>query len=117
MTARRRLTMLQRLKIFEAHGGNCHICDRKIEAGEAWDLDHVRALALGGEDEPENLAPVHRSCHRGAGSKSSDDTARVAKAKRQKAKHYGLGKSKRGFRKAEPQRTATRPIEKWRAWE
>ncbi|MEM9762118.1 MAG: HNH endonuclease, partial [Pseudomonadota bacterium] len=49
-----------RLRIFEAHDGICHISGRKIEAGDAWDLEHRTALADGGEHREGNLAPALR---------------------------------------------------------
>ena len=39
-----------RLRVFEAHGGVCHLSGRKIRAGEEWDCDHVKALINGGEN-------------------------------------------------------------------
>jgi 5-methylcytosine-specific restriction protein A len=86
---RRRYSAKQRAAIFAEHGGECHICGGKIGVGEAWDLDHVIPLALGGDDEPANLRPAHVKCHRGAGGKTAEDVATIAKAKRREAKHAG----------------------------
>lgn len=33
-----------RLRVFEKFGGICQLSNRKIMAGEAWDLDHIKAL-------------------------------------------------------------------------
>lgn len=87
---RRRLSSTARLAIFTKHRGICHICEGPIDGvREPWDLDHVVPLALGGDDDPENLRPVHTRCHRGAGSKTSADAAQIAKAKRVERKHAG----------------------------
>lgn len=61
---RRRLTSIQRLSLFDKHGGRCHLCKGKITVREKWDLDHVIPLAIGGADDLANLAPAHDTCHR-----------------------------------------------------
>jgi 5-methylcytosine-specific restriction protein A len=89
MTARRPLSPMRRLRVFEAAGGLCHLCGLRIQVGEKWEVEHRRALALGGEDDDANLSPAHKSCH---AEKTTDDLARTAKAKRMKAKHLGIRK-------------------------
>lgn len=86
-TPRRSMSPRRRLRIWEAHKGRCHICDQPIQTGEPWDVEHIRPLALGGEDTDANCAPAHRKCHRGKG-----DATRIAKAKRSKARHIGVVK-------------------------
>lgn len=85
-TPRAKISTRARLAVWEAHGGICCICGRKIEAGEKWIAEHVRALELGGADDQSNLAPAHESCAR---EKTRDDHRRAAKAKRVKARHVG----------------------------
>lgn len=95
MTRRRSLSPTARLRIFTEHHGVCDICGDVIDGvREPWDLDHRIPLALGGEDTDDNLRPVHGRCHRGAGSKTSDDVARIAKAKRVERKHMGAHRPK-----------------------
>jgi hypothetical protein len=84
---RRSLSARQRIKIFEAAKGICHICEQKIRVGEKWDADHIVPLALGGS----YMAPSHVTCH---ATKTKDDVARIAKAKRQSARHHGAKQSK-----------------------
>ncbi len=82
-----RRTLLQRLAIFEAHGGRCHICGERIDGPrERWDVEHVIPLALGGEDEDGNVAPAHVACH---ARKTTQDRRDIAKANRVRAKHQG----------------------------
>ncbi len=81
--ARKSLSPMQRLKVFEAAGGVCHICSQHIQVGERWDVEHVIPLALGGMDGGTNLKPTHALCHAG---KTKTDVASNAKAKRSKAK-------------------------------
>jgi 5-methylcytosine-specific restriction endonuclease McrA len=85
-TPRRKLSTRDRLAVWEEHRGVCCICAAKIQVGEAWIVEHRRALELGGADTRENMAPAHERCAR---AKTKDDHARTAKAKRVKAKHIG----------------------------
>jgi 5-methylcytosine-specific restriction enzyme A len=93
VTSRRSLSPLQRERIFLANGGVCHLCGRKIRAGEPWDVSHDRPLALLGEDGGDNLKVAHRACH--AIQTREQDAPRIAKAKRQSAKHLGIRKASR----------------------
>ncbi|MDR7037362.1 5-methylcytosine-specific restriction endonuclease McrA [Methylobacterium sp. BE186] len=92
MASRKRWSASARLRIFLAHNGHCHVCGGKITVGEAWDLDHIIALALGGDDEEGNLAPAHRKgCH--AGKTAAEDVPAIAKAKRRAQRHLGIRKA------------------------
>lgn len=102
-----------RARIFKNRGGRCHLSGRKIRPGEPWDLDHIVALVNGGENRESNLAPALRDKHR---QKTAADVAEKATVARKFAMNIGIRKPSRlkgqGFRKAAPQRSATRPIEK-----
>jgi 5-methylcytosine-specific restriction endonuclease McrA len=103
-----------RLRVFERHGGICHLSGRRIRAGEQWDVDHVLALVNGGEHRELNLAPALRDKHR---EKTASDVAEKSRNYRKRAAHLGLKPSRQkiksaGFRKASPQRSASRPIER-----
>jgi 5-methylcytosine-specific restriction endonuclease McrA len=76
-----------KLRVFEAHGGVCHLSGRKIRAGEPWDCDHVKALINGGENRETNLAPALRDKHR---IKTAQDVAEKADTYRRRSKHLGL---------------------------
>jgi 5-methylcytosine-specific restriction enzyme A len=76
-----------RLRIFEAHGGVCHLSGRKIAAGELWDIDHIIALINGGLHRESNLAPALRDKHR---EKTADDVAEKAKVARKAKANLGL---------------------------
>lgn len=94
-----------RLRVFERHGGRCHLSGRLIRAGDQWDCDHVIALINGGEHRESNLAPALRDAHR---EKTAEDVAIKSKIARMRAKHLGVfPKSKtplrsRGFQKSRP---------------
>lgn len=76
-----------RLRVFEAHAGRCHITGRKILPGDAWELEHVRPLHLGGENRETNLAPALVAAHR---EKTAGEMTAKAKADRIRAKHLGI---------------------------
>lgn len=82
----RRMSTTRRVRIFDTAGGLCHLCERKIRVGEAWDVEHVIPYALTRDDSDENLRPAHVGCHK---AKTKDDVATIAKAKRVSAKHRG----------------------------
>ena len=85
---RRRLTALQRARIFDSHEGVCTFCRLKIDGvREPWDVSHDVPLALGGADDETNWRPAHQSCHRQ--HTAEVDAPQIAKAKRVRAKHIG----------------------------
>jgi len=88
---RRRMTSLRRARIFDSHGGTCHLCGVKIGVGEAWEAEHIIALEISGDDSDDNLAPAHVACHR---AKTAEDAGRIAKARRVYAKHIGAHRAK-----------------------
>jgi 5-methylcytosine-specific restriction protein A len=88
-TPRKPLTPTQRLKLFEDHKGKCGICGLKIQAGEKWIDEHLRALGLAGSNDMENRAPAHVKC---AADKTKQDVSDIARAKRRKMRHLGIKK-------------------------
>jgi 5-methylcytosine-specific restriction endonuclease McrA len=76
-----------RLSLFLKRKGICSDCTRKIEAGNAWDIDHILPLAMGGTNATENLQILCRPCHRSKTTQS--DIPRIAKTKRLNARHLG----------------------------
>jgi 5-methylcytosine-specific restriction protein A len=76
-----------RLRVFLAHGGVCHLSKRPIRVGEAWELEHVKPLHLGGENRESNLAPALVAPHR---EKSASEMTAKAKADRIRQKHLGI---------------------------
>ena len=76
-----------RLNLFLKRKGTCTSCSQKIDAGKAWDIDHILPLALGGTNELKNLQIFCKPCHQSKTSQS--DIPRIAKTKRLKARHLG----------------------------
>ncbi|HXF89549.1 MAG TPA: hypothetical protein VNK48_14430 [Xanthobacteraceae bacterium] len=96
---RRRRTRIERLAIAEAHGWQCCICRLKIDPlREPWILEHVLALAAGGRDSDDNIAPAHQRC---AIEKTKDDLRAIAKDRRVLLKRFGVKKRAtfRGWRR------------------
>lgn len=83
---RKPISRTLRARVFDKANGCCHLCGGKITASDAWDVDHVLPLALGGSDNESNFAPAHQVCHRG---KTAVDVGMIRKADRQRAKFIG----------------------------
>jgi 5-methylcytosine-specific restriction endonuclease McrA len=107
-----------RARVFAAKGGRCHRCTRLIDAagGEAWTCEHLVALINGGQNHESNLDVTCSWC---LPIKNAEDVAEKSRVYRKAAKNIGvdLRPSQRriqspGFRKAGPQRSASRPIER-----
>lgn len=94
----------------------CPDCGNPIRPGQKKAFDHDKPLADGGTHSEANLRAIHeRPCH---AIKTAAEAKARTKARSQFAAIHGIKASKsavrsQGFRKAGPQRTATRPIEKW----
>lgn len=78
-----------RLRVFERHGGICHLSGRRIRAGEPWDIDHVVALVNGGVHRESNLAPALCDKHR---EKTAADVAEKSMIYRKRTKNLGIKK-------------------------
>ena len=113
---RRPISTTKRMKLLAAHGECCAGCAISL-SGRVWHLDHAIPLAMGGDDEPHNWQPLCVQCH---AEKTGKDVPAIAKAKRREARHKGARAPRkpiqsRGFAKAAPQSSATRPLTK-RVW-
>ena len=99
-----------RVRVFEAAGGRCAVCSRKITASDTWQADHIVALINGGENRERNLQCLCGWCHK---AKTRADVAEKSVIARSRAKHLGIRKPSRlqgrGFPKFEKQHTATTP--------
>lgn len=78
-----------RLRVFEKHKGRCGLTNRMIRPGDKWDLDHIVALALGGQHRESNLVPVLRDAHK---IKTASDVKQKAKNDRVRKRHIGIQK-------------------------
>lgn len=73
-----------RLRVFDVAGGRCHLCSRKIAAGEYWQADHVIALCNGGTNREGNLKPACRNC---CYAKTAEDVAEKAEVAATRKSH------------------------------
>ncbi len=86
-----------RQRVFDAHDGICHLTGRAIQPGEAWELEHVVALILGGEHRESNMAPALKEAHK---RKTATEMAVKSKIARVRKKHIGIKQEKpNGFSK------------------
>lgn len=105
MTKRRHWSTRDRMKLLTKYDHRCHICQMRIEPGDAWDVSHERPLAMLGADDDENTKPAHRKCHRIVTAKVDQPT--IAYAKKLEATHLGATAPSRA---KIPQRTKTRTV-------
>jgi 5-methylcytosine-specific restriction protein A len=90
-----------KLRVFMAHGGRCYLSGRPIRPGDKWEVEHVLALTLGGENRETNLAPALVEPHK---AKTAIDKKLKSQAERRAKKHLGIHRPKgkiqsRGFDK------------------
>ena len=78
MTTRRALTTLDKLKIM-VRQAVCPACGEKLGNLGDCEFDHEHSLAMGGEDDLDNLRAKHVDCH---AKKTARDAAARAKVKR-----------------------------------
>jgi 5-methylcytosine-specific restriction endonuclease McrA len=80
-----------RQRVFDQHGGICHLTGRKIQPGEKWELEHIRALILGGQHRESNLAPALSEAHK---IKTATEMKVKAKTDAVRKKHLGITRPK-----------------------
>lgn len=84
---RKGFTPKQRAAVLKAAEHICHYCKGLIQEGQAWEVEHITPLAMGGTNHPDNLAPIHQKpCHR---EKTRKDVGEIARAVRLHEKHTG----------------------------
>ena len=64
----KRLTKAERQQLWASHNGRCHICELPVPL-ERMHVEHKVALANGGADDLENMAPAHSACNLEKGSR------------------------------------------------
>jgi 5-methylcytosine-specific restriction endonuclease McrA len=88
---RREFSAAVKFSAFERADGKCQRCTAYLYAGR-FHFDHVLPDALGGEPTLDNCEVLCLNCH---GEKTAKhDVPRIAKAKRQKARHIGAKASR-----------------------
>jgi 5-methylcytosine-specific restriction protein A len=108
MSDRPSLSNTKRVRLFEMHGGLCHICGEKIDGvREKWEVEHVIPRAILGKtaDTDDNMKPAHIACH---ALKTSHDRVDIAKVERIRLKHIGAYQSKSPMNRNRKPRTVRR---------
>lgn len=91
--SRRHISAKERTRVFMSNRGICHICGLKIDGGhEAWDVEHVIPLSMGGDDFGDNLQPAHVKCHK---AKTRADAGHNAKGNRMEQRGIGVKRQSR----------------------
>lgn len=85
---RRAMTPARKHRIWLAWDGKCWFCRMPVEeSGPGVVYDHVGTLWITGSDADKGIGPIHAEpCNK---LKTAADQTRIAKTKRQKAKHEG----------------------------
>jgi 5-methylcytosine-specific restriction endonuclease McrA len=102
-----------RLRIFRNNAGLCYLTLRRIAPGDAWELEHIIPLSMGGEHKEINLRPALVAPHK---EKSAREAGQRAKADAVAKSALGIKSAPRrpiqspGFVKAEPAKTDKLPI-------
>ena len=78
-----------RLRVFEKYEGHCYLSGIKIRPGDKWDIEHIKALSLGGEHRESNMAPALKEPHK---VKTVKDRKLKAKIDRIRKRHLGIKK-------------------------
>lgn len=95
-----------KLRIWEREKGRCYLSGRKIMPGDAYEFEHVIALANGGEHRETNIRLALKDAHK---AKTAQDVKVAAKIRRQRLKHIGAWPASktplksRGFQKTRPE--------------
>lgn len=67
---------ISRTYIYDRDRGICHLCGKRASA-DAWDMDHIVPLSLGGEHTTMNVAVSHPECNRAKGSRAMNEQLRM----------------------------------------
>lgn len=81
-----------KVRVLEKYEHRCHWSGREIREGDAWDVDHVKAIINGGENRESNLAPILRGKpHK---EKSAQDVQMKSRAYQSKRRRFRLKRAK-----------------------
>ena len=81
MTSRKSFSQKERVRLFTLNKGVCYLCNGKIDAGQAWEIEHVIPWALTRDDSDDNLRLAHVKCHK-AKTATCKQSARSATRRR-----------------------------------
>lgn len=90
---RREFSTKVRLEALARCLGYCEGCTRKLWDSSDYHYDHIIPDQLGGEPILSNVQVLCKTCHKS--KTSGEDVPRIAKAKRNERKHFGIKKHSR----------------------
>lgn len=101
-----------KLRVFDRCGGRCFSCTNLIVGKLLPAYDHIKALVNGGEHRETNLQLLCVPCHK---LKTQADVAEKSEVYEKRLKAVGIDSPRksiqsRGFAKARPQSSASRPL-------
>lgn len=73
ITLKRQLTDPEKQTILERHGRKCFATGHAVPEGESLHFDHIRAYALGGQSEVDNIAPMCEHHNKSKGTLPLED--------------------------------------------
>lgn len=85
--ARKSFSRRERGRLFALHGGKCYLCGGRIDATEAWEIEHEIPWEISRDDSDDNLRLAHKKCH---AVKTKADRKDISKVQRMEAKHKGF---------------------------
>lgn len=86
MSNRPHFNRKERARLFSLHDGTCYLCEGRIGADQAWEIEHVVPWELTHDNSDDNLRLAHAKCHK---VKTANDIRGIRKADRIKAKNDG----------------------------
>ncbi len=111
---RKSFSRRERGRLFALNAGRCHLCDGRINIGEAWDVEHEIPWEISRDDSDANLKLAHKKCH---AVKTSADRKDISKVQRMAAKNDGSWPKSRAPIQSRPfanSRLWTAPIDRER---
>lgn len=88
---RKRFSARSLENLLATFGHKCRMCRCEINGASGLEWDHRIPLAIGGDDELDNLEPLCIRCHR---LKTKGDQGTIAKARRQRQRNLGIKQAK-----------------------
>lgn len=84
--ARKSFSRKERARLFALNAGRCYLCAGRIDATDAWEIEHEIPWEISRDDSDANLKLAHKKCH---AVKTSRDRKDISKVQRMAAKHNG----------------------------
>jgi len=78
-------------ELFDYQHGICYIDERPIDLSQPVDVDHIKALDRGGQDNKNNWGLTHATCNRGKGNRDLDLLRYLSRFQRARETHRHQG--------------------------